>query len=146
VEKGQPVLTFSIGFDDPRYDETEYAAAVAKHLGTEHRKFVVQPNAAADLPKLARAFGEPFADSSALPTHYLARETRQHVKVALSGDGGDELFGGYDPSRAMGLGERLRVLAPLGAVGGRIARGRPKSRVTRAGRLLASLHLPPALR
>src|SRR4029453_3304820 len=125
VEKGQPVLTFSIGFDDPRYDETEYAAAVAKHLGTEHRKFVVQPNAAKDLPKLAAVFGEPFADSSALPTHYLARETRQHVKVALSGDGGDELFGGYDRYRAMRLGQRLRLLAPLGPIGRRLARRHP---------------------
>ena len=84
----QAVLTFSIGFDDPRYDETKFAAEVARYLGTQHRQFVVQPDAAADLPALARVFGEPFADSSALPTHYLSRETRQDVKVALSGDGG----------------------------------------------------------
>src|ERR1043165_9922306 len=71
----QPVLTFSIGFDDPRYNETEHAAAVAKHLGTEHRAFMVKPDAANDLPQLARVFGEPFGDSSALPTHYLSRQT-----------------------------------------------------------------------
>jgi asparagine synthase (glutamine-hydrolysing) len=97
----RPAQTFTIGFDDPRYDETQFAAAVAKHLGTEHHQFVVKPDAAADLPALAAVFGEPFGDSSALPTHYLARETRRHVKVALSGDGGDELFGGYDRYRAV---------------------------------------------
>src|SRR5205814_5130727 len=89
---GQPVHTFSIGFDDPRYNESEYATAVAQHLGTVHHAFKVTPNAAEDLPKLAAVFGEPFGDSSALPTHYLARATRQHVKVALSGHGGDEMF------------------------------------------------------
>src|SRR5437588_452451 len=107
------VLTFSIGFDDPRYDESGYAAAVARHLGTKHHAFTVRPDAAADLPKIAAAFGEPFGDSSALPTYYLARETRAHVKVALSGDGGDELFGGYDRYRAMAIGERMRRLPSL---------------------------------
>jgi asparagine synthase (glutamine-hydrolysing) len=102
------VSTFSIGFDDPRYDETKYAAMVAKHLGTRHHAFRVSPNAAEDLPKLAAVFGEPFADSSALPTHHLARETHNHVKVALSGDGGDELFGGYDRYRAVRIGQRLQ--------------------------------------
>src|SRR5207248_11362902 len=91
-------------------DETRYAADVARHLGTQHRQFIVKPNAAEDLPRLAQVFGEPFADSSALPTHYLARETRQHVKVALSGDGGDELFGGYDRYRAMWIGESFRTM------------------------------------
>jgi asparagine synthase (glutamine-hydrolysing) len=148
----QRPLTFSIGFDDPRYDEREYAAKIAQHLGTEHRSFVVRPDAAADLPKLAEAFGEPFGDSSALPTYYLARETRRHVKVALSGDGGDELFGGYDRYRAMVLGGRLRAaltplpwaaLAPLL----RHARGgHPKSKWERARRFGASLGLEPASR
>ena len=96
VPKNQQVLTFSIGFEDPLYDETKFAAHVANHLGTMHRQFTVQIDAASELPKLARVFGEPFGDSSALPTHYLSRETRRHVKVALSGGGGDELFGGYD--------------------------------------------------
>src|SRR5437667_365448 len=110
VPVDQPVLTFSIGFEDKRYDETRFAAAVARHLGTEHRAFTARPNAAEDLPKLAAVFGEPFGDSSALPTHYLSRETRQHVKVALSGDGGDELFGGYDRYRAMWMGEAFRSM------------------------------------
>jgi asparagine synthase (glutamine-hydrolysing) len=148
----QPVLTFSIGFDDPRYDETKHAAEVAKHLGTQHRQFTVRPNAAEDLQKLAAVFGEPFGDSSALPTHYLARETRQHVKVALSGDGGDELFAGYDRYRALLLGEGFRSLpAPLQKIAlnkiwERIPGTHPKSSTTRLKRLLASLHLPPAER
>src|SRR4029434_710766 len=90
-----------------RYDETKYAAAVAEHLGTEHHAFTVKPNVIDDLPRLARVFGEPFADSSALPTHYLSRETRKYVKVALSGDGGDELFGGDDRYRAMAMAAKL---------------------------------------
>ncbi len=143
-----PVRTFSIRFDDPRYDESAHAAAVAKHLGTEHHTFHVTPEAIVDLPKLAVVFGEPFGDSSALPTHYLARETRRHVTVALSGDGGDELFGGYDRYRALRLGQQLGPLAirPVIALGRRLAGGHPKSRVTRAGRLLASLGGPPAQR
>jgi asparagine synthase (glutamine-hydrolysing) len=137
-----PVETFSIGFDDPRYDETPYGAAVAKHLGTKHHIFRVTPKAADDLPRLAAIFGTPFGDSSALPTHYLARETRAHVKVALSGDGGDELFGGYDRYRAMRIARRLRPIAPLRRLGGMIGGGHPKSRSARFGRLIASLGLP----
>jgi asparagine synthase (glutamine-hydrolysing) len=109
MEASRKLRTFTIGFDDPRYDETKFAAEVARHLETEHREFVVKPNVAEDLPKLAAVFGEPFADSSALPTHYLARETAGSVKVVLSGDGGDELFGGYDRYRAM----RYEVPRPL---------------------------------
>jgi len=152
VGGGQPILTFSIGFEDPRYDESAYAAAVARHLGTRHERFVVHPRAAEDLPKLARVFGEPFADSSALPTHYLSRETRKHVTVALSGDGGDELFGGYDRYRAMALGQRLArwpaALRKLAA--SRVWRGlpgwHPKSRGARLKRFLAGINQPPARR
>lgn len=143
----QRVLTFSIGFDDPRYDETEYAQAVAAHLGTEHRCFKVHADAAEDLPKLARVFGEPFGDSSALPTHYLSRETRQHVKVALSGDGGDELFGGYDRYRAMRFGvggKLLRSIAHKAAAA--LPAGHPKSSMSRARRFLAGLALSPEKR
>ncbi len=141
ARRAGPVKTFSIGFDDPRYDESGYAAAIAKHLGTDHHAFRVTPDAVTDLPRLAGVFGEPFGDSSALPTHYLAREARRCVSVALSGDGGDELFGGYDRYRAMRLARRLAPLAisPVVAAGRRLARGHPKSRLTRAGRLLASL-------
>lgn len=143
----QPVLSFSIGFDDPRYDETQYAVAVAAHLGTEHRTFTVHVDAAQDLPKLAEVFGEPFGDSSALPTHYLSRETHRHVKVALSGDGGDELFGGYDRYRAMRLGGAgstiPRVLRTMAAA---IPGTHPKSTVARARRFLAAMGLPDAQR
>jgi asparagine synthase (glutamine-hydrolysing) len=141
-----PVRTFTIGFDDHRYDETAYAAAVAKHLGTEHHQFTVRPNAIEDLPRLAEVFGEPFGDSSALPTHYLARETRQLVKVALSGDGGDELFGGYDRYRAMQITQRLGVAALPIAMLRPLLRSlpgtHPKSPAARMKRLLESVALP----
>jgi asparagine synthase (glutamine-hydrolysing) len=147
ARKFGPVDTFSIAFDDPRYDESPYAREVAKHLRTNHHEFRVTPNVIEDLPKLAAVFGEPFADSSAIPTHYLSRETRKHVKVALSGDGGDELFGGYDRYRAMQLAHRLRGVPR--AVG-RIARpwtaGHPKSKLSRAARFAASLGLEDAAR
>ena len=146
---GQRVLTFSIGFDDPRYDETSYARRVADYLGTEHHEFRVRPDAAADLPKLASAFGEPFGDSSALPTHYLARETRGHVKVALSGDGGDELFGGYDRYRALLLARRLRRTPGIRlarAVVGSLPGSHPKSRRVRLARLLNSVDVDPSRR
>jgi asparagine synthase (glutamine-hydrolysing) len=148
----QRVLSFSIGFDDPRYDETEYAARVAAHVGTTHHAFVVRPDAATDLPKLAEVFGEPFGDSSALPTHYLSRETRGHVKVALSGDGGDELFGGYDRYRAIRYSHwarwvprhgRAAVARPLATL---LKGGHPKSRRARAERFLSSLERSPGQR
>jgi asparagine synthase (glutamine-hydrolysing) len=91
-----PVSTFSIGFDVAAFDETRYAARVAGHLGTKHRVFRAHPDLLATLPAMVRHFGEPFADSSALPTWLLAQETRKHVTVALAGDGGDEAFAGYD--------------------------------------------------
>jgi asparagine synthase (glutamine-hydrolysing) len=142
------IETFSIGFDDPRYDETPYAERVARHLGTRHHTFRVRPDAAEDLPKLAAVFGAPFADSSALPTHYLARETRRHVKVTLSGDGGDELFGGYDRYRAIELSQRVERFVPHFASrhAARHAGGHPKSLATRAGRFFESLGLPPGRR
>lgn len=91
----RPVKTFAIGFDDEQYNELPYARAVARHLGTEHYDEIVRPDAAAVLPTLVRHYGEPFADESCIPTYYVSRLTRQHVTVALSGDGGDESFGGY---------------------------------------------------
>jgi asparagine synthase (glutamine-hydrolysing) len=146
VGNGQRVLTFSMGFDDRKYDETRFAAAVAKHLGTEHRQFIVRPNAADDLPRIAAVFGEPFGDSSALPTHYLSRETRKFVKVALSGDGGDEMFGGYDRYRAVRLGERVAGLPKgvvrLAGVGKRLPGSHPKSAMTKLKRFLATMNHP----
>lgn len=92
----RPVKTFSIGFDDPQFDELAHARVVASHFGTEHHEFVVRPDGLSILDQLIDHFDEPFADSSAIPTWYVSEIARRHVTVVLSGDGGDELFGGYD--------------------------------------------------
>jgi asparagine synthase (glutamine-hydrolysing) len=93
----QRVKTFSIGFADPRYDERPYAAAVARELGTDHHDQIVDADdLLAVLPRLVRHYGEPYDDSSMVPTYYLARMARAHVTVALTGDGGDELLAGYE--------------------------------------------------
>jgi asparagine synthase (glutamine-hydrolysing) len=125
----RPVKTFAIGFPDPNYDETRYAELAARHLGTDHQTFIVEPKAWETLPELAWYFDEPFSDSSALPTWYVARETRKAVTVALTGDAGDELFGGYDRYRALAYGELFHQL-PLGPrrlLGGTIVRVLPRS-------------------
>lgn len=92
----QPVRTFTIGFREAAYSELDDARLVARHLGTEHHELVVQPDAVALLEKLVWHFDEPFADSSAVPTFLVSELARTHVKMVLTGDGGDELFGGYD--------------------------------------------------
>ena len=90
----RPVKTFSIGFDDPAYDELEHARTVSRHFDTEHHEFVVKPDGLSILGDLISHFDEPFADSSAIPTWYVSEIARRHVTVVLSGDGGDEVFGG----------------------------------------------------
>jgi asparagine synthase (glutamine-hydrolysing) len=90
-----PIKTFTIGFEEPAFDERRYAKLVSDRYGTEHHEFVVNPDAISVLPKLVWHYGEPFADSSAIPTYYLSEMTRGHVTVALNGDGGDENFLGY---------------------------------------------------
>ena len=91
----KPVKTFSIGFDEERFSEVKYARLIADRYKTDHSEFIVKTEMADVLPKLAWHYGEPYADASALPSYYVARETRKFVTVALNGDGGDENFAGY---------------------------------------------------
>lgn len=91
----QPVKTFSIGFEEDDYSELPYARQVAQLFGTDHKEFFVRPELVSVLPQLVWAYDEPFADSSMLPTYYVSKLAREHVTVALTGDGGDEIFGGY---------------------------------------------------
>ena len=112
-ESSEPVRTFSIGFEEASFDELAGARAVAQRYGTIHRELVLRPDAALLLPALADAFDEPFADSSALPTYLVSKLAAEDVKVALSGEGGDELFGGYYTYAADLLAERVGPLASL---------------------------------
>jgi asparagine synthase (glutamine-hydrolysing) len=104
------VKTFSIGFEDEDYSEVGFARMVAKRYATDHHEFIVKPEALEVLPLLVRHFGEPFGDSSAIPTYYVSKVTRQHVTVALNGDGGDESFAGYERYVANRLITGLRKL------------------------------------
>ncbi|NQU70454.1 MAG: asparagine synthase (glutamine-hydrolyzing), partial [Rhodospirillales bacterium] len=117
-----PIKTFTIGFEEPAFDERRYAKLVSDRYGTEHHEFVVSPDAISVLPKLVWHYGEPFADSSAIPTYYLSELTRRHVTVALNGDGGDENFLGYPRYVGAWLGSWMNrlpgsVRRALGAAG-----------------------------
>lgn len=96
IESNRPVKTFSVGFEEDAFNELPYARLLAKRYGTDHHELVIKANAAEILPLLVRHYNEPFADSSALPTFYISQFTQKYVSVALSGDGGDESFAGYD--------------------------------------------------
>ena len=148
-----PVKTFSIGFDDPRFNELPYARRVAERYGCDHHEFEVQPRAIEVLPALVRHYGEPYADSSAIPSFYLARLTRQHVTVALNGDGGDESFGGYGWHLGSRLAERwqqvpstLRRLAEHTA--GKLApfSSNRRSPIARLSRFMSGASRPRATR
>ncbi|HVJ68157.1 MAG TPA: asparagine synthase (glutamine-hydrolyzing), partial [Caulifigura sp.] len=106
----RPIHTFSIGFPVKQFDERSFAREAAAHLKTNHHEYLVEPSALDSLPRLTWHYDEPFGDSSAIPTRYLAEVTRREVTVALSGDGGDELFAGYDRYEAVRLASRIDVL------------------------------------
>jgi asparagine synthase (glutamine-hydrolysing) len=149
----EPVRTFSVGFTEARYDERAYARQVAERYGTRHEELLVEPDAAELLPRIAQAYDEPFGDSSALPTYLVCELARRHVTVALTGDGGDEAFGGYERYRAHGLASTLdRLPAALPRAGARLLRslpaGRrePRSPLFRAARFLEAAGTPPAER
>lgn len=145
-QMAEPVHTFSLGFaDDPGFDETRYARLAAERFGTRHTEFVVQADALELVDALVTAYDEPFGDSSAIPTHVVSGLTRRHVTVALTGDGGDELFAGYLRLSALAWGERLPRW--LGAAAGAVAAAIPhdpdfRSLPRRAARFLSVAALP----
>jgi asparagine synthase (glutamine-hydrolysing) len=147
AESSSPVSTFSIGFGAEDGDELPAARALAERFGTDHHEFVVRPDAIELLPRIVRHHGEPFADVTAIPTFCLAEVTRRHVTVALTGDGGDELFGGYRryvTNRSLARLDRLplalrRALSRAGAA--IPASGRIESWPSKLGRAAATLPL-----
>ncbi|HVM69063.1 MAG TPA: asparagine synthase (glutamine-hydrolyzing), partial [Gaiellaceae bacterium] len=149
-ETTEPVRTFSIGFEEGSFDERDDARRVAERYGTTHRELVLRPDAALVLPVLAEAFDEPFADSSALPTYLVSELAAQDVKVALSGEGGDELFGGYYTYQAdllaqslerLGIGRLARLARPLVE---RLPVSTARASFDyKAKRFVAAAHLPP---
>ncbi|MEP6171046.1 MAG: asparagine synthase-related protein, partial [Rhodopirellula bahusiensis] len=140
--------TFSIGFPVADFDETRYAAQVAEHLQTDHTRFEVQPSGIEILEKLVWHYDEPYGDSSAVPTWYLSKLTRESVKVALSGDGGDELFAGYERYRALWMSQKIARLFPLnkfpgiGLVQRLPDSNRRRSVIRRAKRFLQAIDQP----
>jgi asparagine synthase (glutamine-hydrolysing) len=145
---GGRVRTFTVGFGDEHYDERAYARAVAEQYGTEHEEIVVEPDVTELLPRLARSFDEPLGDEAALPEFVVSELARQRVTVALTGDGGDEAFAGYERYAAVGLAERVAVPG-VGAAARALrwaGRREPRSRANRAGRFLELGALPPVER
>jgi len=146
------VKTFSIGFEGGEgFDETRYAEQVARHLGTDHTAFTVKPDALDLLPMLVWHHDQPFADSSAIPTYLVSKLTREHVTVALTGDGGDELFAGYDRFYAAGLASRLGFIPkPLWRAADRALSALPEGTsyynlLKRGRRFVRAASQPPAL-
>jgi asparagine synthase (glutamine-hydrolysing) len=147
----QPVKTFSIGFQEAAYNELEHARRIADKWGTDHHEFVVEPDALAILPLLVRHYGEPFADSSAVPTFYVSKMTRAHVTVALNGDGGDESFAGYERYLGNRIAERVNSLPGSVWSANAVSRLLPdtlnsRSRIRQAKRFLSVATQPMAKR
>jgi asparagine synthase (glutamine-hydrolysing) len=144
-ESSEQLRTFSIGFEERSFNELADARRVAEQYGTHHRELVLRPDAALLLPALAEAFDEPFADSSALPTYLVSQLAAQDVKVALSGEGGDELFGGYYTYAADLLAARVGGLAQLAApLVERLPTSTSRASFDyRAKRFVRAAHLPP---
>jgi asparagine synthase (glutamine-hydrolysing) len=144
-ESAEPLRTFSIGFEERSFDELADARRVAERYSTRHRELVLRPDAALLLPALAEAFDEPFADSSALPTYLVSRLAAGDVKVALCGEGADELFGGYYTYAADLLAARVGGLARLARpLVERLPSSTAKASFDyRAKRFVRAAHLPP---
>jgi asparagine synthase (glutamine-hydrolysing) len=144
-ETAEPVHTFTIGFAERSFDERDDARLVAQRYGTEHHELLVRPDPELLLRALAEAFDEPFADSSALPTYLVSQLAADHVKVALSGEGGDELFGGYYTYAADLLADRVAPLARLARPLVEVlpASTRKASLDYKAKRFVRAAHLPP---
>ncbi len=147
--QSSPVKTFSIGFDDPRFNELPHARRIAERYGCEHHEFEVHPNAIEILPSMVKHYGEPYADSSAIPSFYLAQLTRRHVTVALNGDGGDEAFAGNGWHYAARLAEQwqlvpspVRALAETAAGSLIPSSGNRRSTLARAARFVGGAGRP----
>ena len=145
----EPVKTFSIGFEESEWSELPNARLVAEKFSTDHRELIVKPDLLSILPKIARHYGEPFADSSSVPSFYVAEMARREVTVALNGDGGDESFAGYDryvrAARTYRIASALPgpVRGALGALGERRSeQGDPRASLNRALRLAHALRIP----
>jgi asparagine synthase (glutamine-hydrolysing) len=148
---GAKVKTFSIGFKEAAYNELDHARRIAERWQTDHHEFVVEPDAASILPKLARHYGEPYADSSAIPTFYLAQMTRQHVTVALNGDGGDESFAGYERYLGNSIAESMRSIPGVALASRALSLAipdtiNPRSRLRQARRFLSVASEPMSQR
>jgi asparagine synthase (glutamine-hydrolysing) len=146
-QSGSRVKTFSIGFDDQTFDERRYARMLAERYDTDHHEMVVTQSALAVLPTLTWHFDEPFADSSAIPSYYVAKMSREHVAVVLNGDGGDECFGGYRRYLALKRAAHVPAVAALrpllGAAGALLKARRPaRSRLHDAVRAVEVLGHP----
>jgi asparagine synthase (glutamine-hydrolysing) len=137
----EPIRTFSIGFTDPAYNELPYARLAAQAFGTKHHELVVEPDVLGMLEDLARCLDEPFSDSSAIPTYLVSKLAAESVKVVLSGDGGDELFAGYDKYAVEGRERRYRFLpSPARALMAGVAQRMPER--LRGRNTLRHLSLP----